>query len=78
MALSVALIGVLAMRYQLPIEHIVFRLILIPIVGLLIAKRSMVGSIQDIVFGVIDTGLLTILAFLGGILFGVVGPLLAV
>lgn len=50
----------------------VLRLTIIPIVGLLIAKKSIVGSIPDIVFCAIDTGSLTIPALWGGILFGVV------
>ncbi|MBU4287066.1 MAG: hypothetical protein KKI12_02725, partial [Proteobacteria bacterium] len=74
-ALPVALIGVLALRYQLPIGPIVLGLTLIPIVGLLIAKRSLVGSIPDIIFGAIDTGLLTIPALWGGILYGVAGAI---
>ena len=37
-----------------------------------IAKKSIVGSIPDIVFCAIDTGSLTIPALWGGILFGVV------
>ena len=75
LALPVALIGVLALRYQLPIGPILLALALIPIVGLLIAKKSLVNAIPDIVFGVIDTGMLTIPALWGGIRFGVAGAI---
>jgi hypothetical protein len=74
-ALPVALIGILTLRYQLPIGPIIIGLSLIPIVGLLMARRSLVGAIPDFVFGAIDTGLLTIPALWGGILFGVVGAI---
>ena len=74
LALPVALIGVLALRYQLPIGPILLALGLIPIVGLLIAK-SLLNAIPDIVFGVIDTGMLTIPALWGGIRFGVAGAI---
>lgn len=75
LALPVALIGVLTLHYQLPIGPIILGLSLIPIVGLLMANRSLVGAIPDIVFGAIDTGLLTIPALWGGILFGVAGAI---
>ena len=75
LALPVALIGVLALRYQLPIGPILLALGLIPIVGLLIARKSLLNAIPDIVFGVIDTGLLTIPALWGGIRFGVAGAI---
>lgn len=75
LALPVALIGVLALHYQLPLGPIVIGMTLIPIVGLLMAKRSIAGAIPDIVFGAIDTGLLAIPALWGGILFGVAGAI---
>ncbi len=75
LALPVALLGILALRYQLAIGPSVLGLTLIPIGGLLIAKRTLVGAIPDIVFGAIDTGLLTIPALWGGILFGVAGAI---
>jgi hypothetical protein len=71
----VALIGVLALRSQLPIGPILLSLTLIPIVGLLIAKKSPINAIPDILFGVIDTGLLTVPALWGGIRFGVAGAI---
>ncbi len=45
----------------------------IPVVGLVVARRTLVGAIPDIIFGAIDTGLLTIPALWGGVLFGVAG-----
>ncbi len=74
-ALPVAFIGVIALHYQFPIGPIVLGLALIPIIGLLVAKRSLVGALPDILFGVIDTGLLTIPALWGGILFGIAGAI---
>ena len=70
-----ALIGVLALRHQLPIGPILLALGLIPIVGLLIAKKSLANAIPDFVFGVIDTGMLTVPALWGGIAFGVAGAI---
>ena len=74
-ALPVALIGVLTLRYQLPIGPIILGLSLIPIAGIILAKKSLVGAIPDMIFGAIDTGLLTIPALWGGILFGVAGAI---
>ena len=74
-ALPVAFIGVVALRYRLPIGPVILGLTLIPIVGLLVAKRSFVRAIPDIIFGAIDTGLLTVPALWGGILFGVAGAI---
>jgi len=43
--------------------------------GLLIARRPITGAIPDILFGAIDTGMLTIPALWGGIMFGVAGAI---
>lgn len=72
-ALPVALIGVFTLQYQLPIGPTILSLTLIPILGLLMAKRALVGALPDILFGAIDTGLLTITSLSGGIFFGVAG-----
>jgi len=74
-ALPVALVGVVTLIYQLPIGPIILALTLIPVAGLLIAKRPLVGAVPDIVFGTIDTGLLAIPALWGGIQFGVAGAI---
>jgi len=74
-ALPVAVVGVLTLQYQLPIGPIVLGLAIIPILGLLIARRSITSAIPDLVFGALDTGLLTIPALWGGILFGVAGAI---
>lgn len=47
----------------------------IPLLGLLVARRPLTGAIPDLVFGAIDTGLLTIPALWGGVLFGVAGAI---
>lgn len=74
-AIPVAVIGVLMLRYRLPIGPIVPGLGAIPLSGLLLARRSLTGAIPDLVFGAIDTGLLTIPALWGGVLFGVAGAI---
>ena len=74
-ALTIAIIGVLTLRYQLPIGPIILVLTLFPVVGILAARKSLVGAIPDMIFGSIDTGLLTIPALWGGILFGVAGAI---
>ena len=74
-ALPVAVVGVLALQYHLPIGPIVLGLGIIPLLGLLIARRSLTGAIPDLVFGALDTGLLTIPALWGGVHFGVAGAI---
>ena len=74
-ALPVALIGVLTLRYELPIGPIILGLSLIPIVGIFLSRKSLMGAIPDMIFGAIDTGLLTIPALCGGIFFGVAGAI---
>lgn len=74
-ALPVAVTGVLALEYQLPIGPVVLGLGLIPVAGLFIAKRKVVGALPDVVFGAMDTGLLVIPALWGGIAFGVAGAI---
>ncbi len=74
-ALPVAILGVITLKSHLPIGPIVLALAIIPIFGLLIANRSFIGAFPDFVFGAIDTGLLTIPALWGGILFGVAGAI---
>ena len=66
-SLPVVAIGILILQYHLPMGPIVLAMTAIPLVGLMIAKRSIPGAIPDLIFGAIDTGLLTIPALLGGI-----------
>ena len=68
-ALPVALVGVLTLHYQLPIGPILLGLTLIPIAGILLSDESITGAIPDMIFGAIDTGLLTIPALWGGVVF---------
>ncbi len=74
-ALPVAVVGVLTLQHRLPIGPIVLGLAVIPLLGLLMARRSLTGAIPDLIFGAIDTGLLTIPALWGGVLFGVAGAI---
>ncbi len=73
--LIVAVIGVITLQQRLPIGPIVLILGIIPLMGLLFAKRSFKKAIPDLVFGGLDTGLLTIPALWGGTLFGVAGAI---
>lgn len=74
-ALPVAVAGVLALHYRLPVGPIVLGLAFIPLAGLLLARRSLAGAVPDMVFGALDTGLLTISALWGGVWFGVAGAI---
>jgi len=73
--LFVAIIGIYAIVQQLDIGPIILAMSIIPITGLLVFRRSVIGAIPDLIFGAIDTGLLTIPALWGGILFGVAGAI---
>ena len=73
--LPVALLGVFTLQFRLPIGPIILGLTVIPVAGLLMAKRSLTGAAPDMVFGAIDTGLLTIPALWGSMLFGVAGAI---
>ena len=72
-ALPVAFIGILTLEHQLPIGPIILGLSCIPRAGLLLTRRPFNGAVPDMVFGALDTGLLTIPALWGGMLFGVAG-----
>jgi len=71
----IAVIGFFTLRHRIPIGPIVFGLTLIPILGLFLAKCSFKRAIPDLIFGGLDTGLLTIPALWGGSLFGVAGAI---
>ena len=74
-SLPVIVLGILALHYQLPIGPLVLILALIPFTGIILAGRSFKGAIPDLVFGIMDTGLLTIPALLGGTFYGVAGAI---
>jgi hypothetical protein len=74
-ALPVAVVGVVMLQHQLPIGPVVLILGTIPVIGLVLSGRTLVGATPDLVFGAIDTGLLTIPALWGGYLFGVAGAI---
>ena len=73
--LIIAVAGYLTLNYDLPVGPIVFILGFIPIAALIIAKRHVKIAIPDLIFGSIDTGLLTVFALLGGSYFGVAGAI---
>lgn len=74
-ALPVALLGILTLRNQFPIGPVILGLSLFPVAGMLLSRTSLMGAIPDMIFGALDTGLLTIPALWGGILFGVAGAI---
>jgi len=74
-AALVGILGFLTLQYEIQIGPIILALTLLPLVGLVFAKRSLKSALPDLIFGAIDTGLLTIPALWGGILFGVVGAI---
>ena len=71
----VAVIGVITLKNRFPLGPIVLVLSVIPLGGLLLTRRPLVGAIPDLIFGALDTGLLTIPALWGGVLFGVAGAI---
>ncbi|MDI6792042.1 MAG: hypothetical protein QME81_04145 [bacterium] len=71
----VGVIGVMTLQFRFPIGPIVLGLTIVPLSGLFLAKRPFRGMIPDLIFGAIDTGLLTIPALWGGVLFGVAGAI---
>ncbi len=73
--IPVALVAVIALQQRFPIGPIVLALGVVPIAGLLLARRRLTGAIPDMVFGALDTGLLVIPALWGGITFGVAGAI---
>lgn len=74
-AVPVALLGMLALQYHLPLGPVVLSLTIIPALGLLLASRSLITALPDIIFGALDTGLLTLPALWGGMMFGVAGAI---
>lgn len=71
----VAVVGVIALKGAVSIGPVILILSLLPVIGLVLARRSLAGAIPDLIFGSIDTGLLTIPALAGGTMFGVAGAI---
>ena len=71
----VAVIGIITLKNRFPIGPIVLVLSVVPLGGLLLTRRPLVGAVPDFIFGALDTGLLTIPALWGGVLFGVAGAI---
>ena len=71
----VASVGLITLRNNYMVGPIVLALTIVPIVGLRLASRALKSAVPDLVFGAIDTGLLTIPALWGGIYFGVAGAI---
>ena len=75
LGLLVAVVAVMTLQYRIAIGPIVLILAVVPLIGLRLSRRSVKGALPDIVFGSIDTGLLTIPALWGGMVFGVAGAI---
>jgi hypothetical protein len=73
--LVVAVVAVMTLQHRIAIGPIVLVLAVVPLIGLRFGRRSFKGALPDIVFGSLDTGLLTIPALWGGLLFGVAGAI---
>jgi len=73
--LVVLAFGFYALQLRVVIGPVILLLALIPLAGIMMARRSLRRAIPDLVFGSIDTGLLVIPALWGGILFGVPGAI---
>jgi len=71
----VAAIGVATLQWRLPVGPLVVLAALVPLGALWLAGRSWKGALPDLVFGAVDTGLLTIPALAGGAAFGVAGAI---
>lgn len=73
--LLVAVLGVVMLTRGYMIGPVIILLSAIPFTGLLLSGRRFQSALPDVIFGTIDTGLLTIPALLGGELFGVAGAI---
>lgn len=81
-ALYVAILGIAVLalaieflRINIMSGPLVIVLSIFPVSGILISRRKFTRSIPDLIFGAIDTGLLTIPAILGGLRFGLAGAI---
>ncbi len=75
LGIVIAVIGIITLKNRFPIGPIVLVLSMVPLGGLLLTRRPLVGAVPDFIFGALDTGLLTIPALWGGVLFGVAGAI---
>jgi len=73
--LIIAIAGIFTLNKRLPVGPIVLGMAAVPLSGLLIARRKLSGAVPDMLFGTIDTGLLTVPAITGGVFFGVAGAI---
>ena len=71
----VAAVGIITLQQGLAIGPVILILSLVPLCGLWLGGRSAKGALPDMVFGTIDTGLLTVPALAGGVFYGVAGAI---
>jgi hypothetical protein len=81
-AIYVAVLGIIVLglaieflRANIMSGPLIIVLSIFPLGGIFIARKKFTRSIPDLIFGAIDTGLLTIPAILGGIRFGIAGAI---
>lgn len=74
-ALLIAVVGVLTLRQRMAVGPMILVLGLVPLLGLILARRPLSRAVPDLIFGGIDTGLLTLPALGGGVAFGVAGAI---
>jgi hypothetical protein len=75
LGIIIAMVGIITLQNKYPIGPVVLSLSIIPLSGIVLARRSLKRAIPDLIFGGLDTGLLTIPALGGGALFGVAGAI---
>lgn len=71
----VAFAGWLALKNRMPAGPVILSLSAVPLLAVSVTKRPVKAILPDIVFGAIDTGMLTLPALFGGIFYGVAGAI---
>ncbi|NIO00716.1 MAG: hypothetical protein GTO42_01035 [Candidatus Latescibacteria bacterium] len=65
--------SILILHFRLPLGPLILVLSILPLFVIRASGRTLSRAVPDLVFGSVDTGLLTIPAILGGLAFGVAG-----
>ncbi|MFH1686441.1 MAG: hypothetical protein ABIE70_02840 [bacterium] len=71
----VAGMSILGLRNGMTIGLVILGLGLLPMLGITLSGRKLTSSIPDLIFGLIDTGLLVIPAIAGAKYFGTIGAI---
>ena len=67
--------GVFTLKSSWMLGPMMLALSMLPVAGLILAGKSVRAAVPDLVFGGIDTGLLSVPAIAGGVNFGAIGAL---